>query len=270
MKIFKLWLKLLLIFFLFFINKIILSKPINSNDKHITILYICNLNGNFHFDEDGRKGLATIAEIKRRELEKNYSEKGGVLLLSQGLLFNETGEDFPFSILKTALFDSVFLSEKELAYMEKNPNLVKIDLPILANRDTYLDIETEKIFVIEGIKVRVNNFTLSKIPHDKKELPNLNLVFPENGKDLDPGLINSPFPIIYFLPKEKTSSFAYKDNVYTAECPETGDKLGRLKLTYRNGDLIRQYQDFIFLNSKENNSSWIKPHKETMKELQKN
>jgi hypothetical protein len=261
---------LVLIFFSLFINTIIHTKPINANDKNITILYICNLNGNFHFDEEGRKGLATIAEIKRRELEKNYSEKGGVLLLSQGLLFNDRGEDFSFSILKTALFDSVFLSERELAYMEKNPNLVKLDLPILANRDTYLEIETEKIFSIEGIKVRVNNFTLSKIPHDKKELPNLNLVFPENGRELNTELINSPFPIFYFLPKEKTSSFAYKDNVYTAECPETGDKLGRLKLTFRNGDMIRQYQDFIFLNSKDSNGSWIKPHKETMKELQKN
>ena len=161
MKINKPCVILLLIFFSLFINTIH-SKPINSNDKNITILYICNLNGNFHFDEDGRKGLATIAEIKRRELEKNYSEKGGVLLLSQGLIFNEKGDDFPFSILKTALFDSVFLSEKELAYMEKNPNLVKLDLPILANRDTYLEIETEKIFIIEGIKVRVNNFILSK------------------------------------------------------------------------------------------------------------
>jgi hypothetical protein len=54
-------------------------------------------------DEDGRKGLATIAEIKRRETEKLFSESGGVLLISQGKLFEESQEIYPFSILKTAL-----------------------------------------------------------------------------------------------------------------------------------------------------------------------
>jgi hypothetical protein len=246
------------------------SKPSNSSDKQITILYMCNLGGYLHFDEDGRKGLATIAEIKRRETEKLFSESGGVLLISQGKLFEESQEIYPFSILKTALFDSVFLTESELSYIEKNPTLIKLDLPILANRESYLEIQTEKIFSIEGIKVRVQKDTLPKFPHDKKEHPHLNLVFPEDSSSIEPSTLVSPFPVFYFLPKEKTNSISYKKNVYTAECPESGEKIGKLKLTFRKEELIRQYHEFIPLNTKDHNNSWIKPHSETVKELQKN
>ncbi len=245
-------------------------KPSNANDKQITILYMCNLAGFLHFDEDGRKGLATIAEIKRRESEKIFSESGGVLLISQGKLFEETQETFPFSILKTALFDSVFLTENELNFLEKNPNLIKLDLPILANRESFLEIQTEKTFFIEGIKVRVQKDSILKFPHDRKEHPHLNLVFPDDSSSLDVSSLISPFPVFYFLPKEKTNSISFKKDVYTAECPESGEKIGKLKLTFRNGDLIRQYQEFIPLNTKDHNNSWIKPHSETMKELQKN
>ncbi len=263
--------KYILILLLLGINiSILQSKPISSNDRHITILYLCNLNGNLDFDEDGRKGLPIIAEIKRRELEKVYNEKGGVLLLTQGVFFSEKSEEFPFKITKTSLFDGVLLSERELSYLEKNPNLLKMELPVLANRDNALDIETEKVFDFDGVKVKVNNFLIKKIAHNISDIPSLNLIFPQPGETVDLDNIPTKIPVIYFLDKEKTSSYSYSKNVYTAECPDSGDKIGKIRLTYRNGELIRQTQEFISLNSKNHNSSWIKPHTETMKELQKN
>ena len=248
----------------------IISKPFSINDRQLTILYFCNLNGNLEFDEQGRKGLPIIAEIKRREAENIFNEKGGVLLITQGAFFSEKSEEFPFKILKTALFDSVLLSERELSYIEKNPNLLKINLPILANRDNSLDIDTEKVFDLDGVRVKVNNYLIKKIAHNTSNIPGLNLIFPQAGEEIDLENIPTKIPVIYFLDKEKTASYSFSKNVYTAECPDSGDKIGKIKLTYRNGELIRQSQEFISLNSKNHNSSWIKPHTETMKELQKN
>ena len=262
--------KLKYIVILFFLNSsLLISKPVNTTDKSLTILYFCNLNGRIDFDEDGRKGLSTIAEIKRKELEKIYSEKGKVLLLTQGVFFSNPEQYSSFKLLKTSLFDTVLLSEDELKYLEKNPNLLKLELPVIANRENTLDLETEKFFDMEGIKVNISNFLIKKIPHNSSDVPQLHLVFPENNLETEIENVPQKIPVIYFLPKEKTHSLSYVKNVYTAECPESLDKIGKIKLTYRNGELIRQYQEFISLNTKKSSGAWIKPYKPTLDEIQK-
>lgn len=237
-------------------------------DRSVTLLYTCRLSGKFDFDEDGRKGLATISEIKRRELESVYREKGIVLLLSRGLTFSE-GEESSFKLLKTALFDTVLLSPEEMDILEKNPNLLKLDLPIIANRENSLGIGTEKYFEMEGIGIKVSNFLLKKLPHNPTQPVLLNLVFWEPGSKPDLENIPRKLPVIYFTPSGMSSAFSFSKNVTTAECPESGDVLGKIKLTYRKGELIRQHQEFISLNTKNSPNSWIEPFKPTLDEIQK-
>lgn len=245
-----------LLFLLF--SASLFSESITQKDKKITILYLCEIEGRFAFDKDGRKGISTVAELKRLEMEKNFYEHGSVLLLSSGNFFeNETVESW--HLIKKYGFDAVFLGEKEISYFEQNPNLLKLNLPILASRDNLASIQTEKIFQLDEVNIKVTNYLVNKLPYEVKIPIHLNLVFPEQGKEQDLKEIHPEIPVIFFLNSEKTTAYSFHKNVYTAECPGDMEKVGKLTLLYRKGKLIRQMQEFIPLNTKEHNQKWIYP-----------
>lgn len=256
------------IFPIFLIFTTLLFSGEKNTDRSVTLLYTCNLSGKFDFDEDGRKGLATISEIKRRELETVYGERGIVLLLSRGMTFSDT-EESSYKLLKTALFDTVLLSSEELDNLEKNPNLLKLDLPIIANRENSLGIGTEKYFEIDGVGIKVSNYLIKKLPHNPSQPVFLNLVFWEPGTVPNFDSIPKKLPVIYLTPFGMSSAFSFSKNATTAECPESGDILGKIKLTYRKGELIRQHQEFISLNTKNSPNAWIEPYKPALEEIQK-
>lgn len=235
------------------------SESILQKDKKITILYICGIEGRFAFDNDGRKGLTTISELKRLELEKNFYERGSVLLLSSGNFFQKENFTESWHIIKKAGFDAVFLGEEEISYLEKNPNLLKLNLPILSTRENLASIDTEKIFQLDGINIKVTNYLVNKLPYEVKIPIHLNLVFPEPNKEQDLQEIHPEIPVIFFLNANKTTAYSFHRNVYTAECPNSMEKIGKLTLTYRNQKLIRQIQEFIPLNTKDHNQKWIFP-----------
>ncbi len=236
------------------------SESIIQKDKKITILYVCGIEGRFDFDRDGRKGLATITELKRLEIEKNFYERGSVLLLSSGNFFQKEMFTDSWNIIKNAGFDVVFLGEEEISYLEKNPSLLKLNLPILSLRENLVSVDTEKIFQLDGINIKVTNFLVNKLPYEVKIPIHLNLVFPEFGKEQDLQDIHPDIPVIFFLNAEKTTAYSFHKNVYSAECPNTMEKIGKLTLTYRNQKLIRQIQEFIPLNTKDHNQKWIYPY----------
>jgi superfamily II DNA or RNA helicase len=70
----------------------------------------------------------------------------------------------------------------------------------------------------------------------------------------------------YFVNEKDISSFSFKKNVYTVQCPGP-DKLGKINLFFRNKTLIRQKQELIPLNTKDLNQSWIEPDREIVNEL---
>jgi hypothetical protein len=246
------------------------SKSISYEDKHISILYSCNIDGKFYFDSDGRKGLPTLTEWKRREIQSILDKKGGVLLLSRGNFF-EKGLNFTkFSLMNEALFDGIILSDEELSYLESNPNLLKLNLPVLSPRDTLLNLSQDKTFPIEGINIKVQNYYLKKIPHGSTEKIHLQLVFPDPEMPIEVDESMKHIPVIYFLPRTQSNSLSLFPNATTVYCPTELSKLGKLKLVFRNEKLIRKSQEFLPLNTIDSDQSWVSPHKDVLKELHGN
>ncbi|MCB1177315.1 MAG: hypothetical protein KDK36_07030 [Leptospiraceae bacterium] len=246
------------------------EEPYSIHDKKISILYICDINGNFDFSTDGREGLATVSELKRQESEKIFSQKGGVLLLSRGNFFNSKNGDISFGLMKKAKFDAVFVNDSELEFLEKNPALLKIEPPVIAERENLLNLDTEKKVNLSGINFKISSYLINKLPIHAKEKIHLNLVFPDPNNIQDLSSIKSEIPVIFFLPEEKSSAYSFVKNVYTAECPSSKGVVGKIELTFRKEELIRQSQEFIPLNTEDTNRDWISPDGEVLKELQRN
>lgn len=253
-----------------FLGSMLLARPFSIEDRHISILYTCDLNGNFEFDHEGRKGLSLISELKRQEIETIFDNKGGVLLLSKGGFFEKGLNNASFSLMKTALFDGIVLSEEEMNYLENNPNLLKLNLPILSPRENILDINSEKIFQLNGINIKMHNYFIPKRPHGEKETIHLNLVFPDDHNEISKEEIPEEIPVVFFTSEEKSSAYSYWSNVSTASCPSDNSKIGKIKLVFRKEKLIRFHQEFLPLNTIDSNRSWIYPHREVLKELQRN
>lgn len=243
------------------------EKPISGSDRNFSILYICDINGNFDFTFEGREGLSLLAELKRQEEEKIYSGKGGVLLLSRGDFFGKKLETHSFRLLHLSKFDSVLVGEKEVSYLESNPNLVKINLPVLASRENLIGLDTEKILEISGINFKLSSYLVNKLPYIRTKKIHLNLVFPEPGNEQDMEDIKPEIPVVFFLQKKLTSAYSFKRNVYTAECPSNRGIAGKIQLTFRGEKLIRQSQEFIPLNTIDTNRDWIDPSPEVLEGL---
>jgi hypothetical protein len=243
------------------------EEPKSLSDKTFTILYLCDINGNFDFTFEGRGGISLLAEIKRQEEEKIYAGKGGVLLLSRGDFFGKKLETHSFRLFHKSKFDSVFIGEKEVSYLEANPNLLKLNLPILASRENLVGIETEKIVEFSGIHFKLSSYLINKLPYIQTKKIHLNLVFPEPGNVQDISDIKQEIPVLFFLPKSMSSAYSFRKNVYTAECPSNSGVVGKIQLTFRGEKLIRQSQEFISLNGSDTNRDWIDPADEVLEEL---
>ncbi len=241
------------------------SEPISKKDKEIIIFYKCNIHGEYAFDSEGRAGLATISAIKKIEEENQKDHRGGVFLFSSGQ-FSEYKEKFRglFELIALAGFDASFVSEKELQYLEENPNKKNLSLPILAHRENTNKYNLSKKFKSENLEFQVSHL-LSDI--EDKNL-DFELVFPQFG-NLDYLNSFSPEkPTYFFLESAKTSNFSFtKKNMYLIDCPKEQD-LGKLTLYFRNKRLIRQKQNFISLNSNSHNKNWISPDRNIIKYLE--
>ncbi len=243
------------------------EEPKSLNDKTFTILYLCDINENFDFTFDGREGISLLAEIKRQEEEKIFAGKGAVLLLSRGDFFGKKLETHSFRIFHKSKFDSVFIGEKEVSYLEGNPNLLKLNLPILASRENLVGMDTEKILEFSGIHFKLSSYLVNKLPYIQTKKIHLNLVFPEPGNIQDITDIKPEIPVLFFLPKSLSSAYSFRKNVYTAECPANSGVVGKIQLTFRGEKLIRQSQEFISLNGSDTNRDWIDPAPEVLEEL---
>ncbi len=262
---------LLFLFIFVFIQK----RPISLDDREVSVLYVCDLQGNFMFDEEGRKGIATLSELKRRENEKMIQGKDFSLLVTSGR-FTETTVGTNFSILNKVPFDIALIGEDELLYLEENPNLTKLKLPIIARRTNKISSPMEKIVSHGGINLWIGG-DLSVI--DPKKIKDINafFVFPENSekfftlteeeiekkkKNSDQIINYKPnIPIFFISSSLNENSYSYDGVIYKVKCPLwNSGQVGKLTLYYRQGELIRQKQGFIYLNTKEGNGSWIEPN----------
>jgi hypothetical protein len=252
--------KILFTLFAFFL---ISNQPISIKDKEFVILYFCDMNGFYEFDEDGRKGLATIAEVKKQESKKFYDHRGQVFLISGGN-FSGTGDNLRahFNLINKAGFDAVFIGEEELSYLELNPALKNLKLPLIADRENEFKAPKEMMINAEGIRFRISN----SLPSIEDKKIDVHLLFRTVGSYDYLQNMETGKPIYYFVNEPEMSSFSFKKNVYTVQCPEP-EKLGKLNLLFRNNTLIRQKQEFIRLNTKDTNNSWLEPDREIINEL---
>lgn len=277
----KYYLNYLILFFFIavFVNKV----PISIDDREVSLLYVCDLKGNFYFDEEGRKGLSTLAEVKRRETEKIMGKSGVSLLVTSGRVTDIATVGTNFGILNKVPFDAALIGEEELFYLEENPNLKKLKLPIIARRENKISIPMERLFSVDGVKVWVGG-NLNTI--DSEEIKEINTFFVfldegarffqrtesekrENIRMIDKIKGYDPKKYYFFIaPDLNGNSYSFNKNVYKLNCPlGKKGKIGQLKLYYRKGDLIRQKQKFIFLNTKIKDKSWINPKRETLEYL---
>jgi len=221
------------------------------------------MDGVYDFDLDGRKGLATISEIKKSESKKFYDHRGQVFLISGGN-FSGKGAKMQahFNLLNKAGFDAAFIGEDELSYLEMNPALKNLKLPVIAERENSFDAVLEKIIKSEGIQFRISHI----LPDVEDTSIDVQLLFKNGGSYDYLKAIDVKKPVYFFTNEELSSAFSFKKNIYTAKCPAP-DMLGKLNLYFRNKNLIRQKQEFIPLNTVESNRSWIEPDREIVNEL---
>ena len=249
--------------FAFLVFCFISNQPVSLSDREFVILYFCDMNGNYEFDLDGRKGLATISGIKKQELKKVNDHRGEVFLISGGN-FSGKGDNLKahFSLLNKVGFDGVFIGEDELSYLESNPALKNLKLPLIAHRENSFQALQEMKLIREGIQFRISN-TLSPLEDTKIDVQ---LLFHTGGSYNYLNSVDLQNPVYFFLNESDISSFKYKKNIYTVQCP-TPEKLGKLSLYFRKKNLIRQKQEFIPLNTIDVNSDWISPDREIINEL---
>lgn len=239
------------------------NQPISITDKEFVIFYFCDMNGNYEFDQDGRKGLATISELKRQESKRFYDHRGQVLLISGGN-FSGTGENMRthFNLLNKAGFDAAFIGEEELSYLELNPALKNLQLPLIAERENEFKASTEKLIKSEGIQFRISH-NLAAVEDTSIDIQ---LLFKNGGSYDYLKSVDVQKPVYYFLNEKEISSFSFKKNIYTVQCPGP-EKVGKISLYFRKKTLIRQRQEFIPLNTNDLNNSWLEPDREIINEL---
>lgn len=244
---------------IFFLN----PRSVSKEDKVLEILYICNLEGDFQFDQNGRKGLATIAEVKRQRSELLFDEDGLAVMVSNGNFF-EKGHTWSHHLMKKSGFDMVFFNSAELEeYYKNNPNLLQLNLPIYASYQNQMKIPQNKEFTSGNIKFEISSIYSAPAPEKKLSIQ---LVFLPENEPIP--TIKTNIPVIFFISDKTKSPYTYQSNVYTANCPSKTGKLGKLDLYFRKGELIRQYNDMIHLNTEDHNHRWFPPAIETQKELQ--
>ncbi|MBP9885747.1 MAG: hypothetical protein KBF93_05605 [Leptospiraceae bacterium] len=239
------------------------NQPISITDKEFVIFYFCDMKGRYEFDLDGRMGLATISELKRQESKRFYDHRGQVFLLSGGN-FSGVGDNMRshFGLLNKAAFDAVFVGEEELLYLEQNLALRNLELPLIAERENEFKAIKEKHITSHGIHFRIS----SNLPSIEDKSVDIQLLFHTTGSYDYLKSLETEKPIYYFLNESEISSFSFKKNIYTAQCPSP-EKIGKLSLFFRKKNLIRQRQEFIPLNSKDSNNSWLEPDREIINEL---
>jgi hypothetical protein len=252
-------------FFLLLILVFLNAGPVSKKDKEFVVFYICDIKGRYEFDKEGRGGLATISELKKREERKETDHRGAVFLISSG---NFAGIENEFKahyrILNSVGFDASFISEEELLYAEENPIYQKLNLPILSYRENKLNYPLTKILKYEDYNFRLSS-SLDSIEDTSFDAQ---LVFHQYGSFDYLKTFQPTKPTFFFINQKDQNDISYnKKNLYILKCPELNE-IGKLTLFYREHKLIRQKQEVIPLNNKKINSDWIHPDRNLINELE--
>ena len=253
--------------FLFVIIIFLFSgKPVSFSDTEIEILYLCDVDGNFEFDQDGRSGIATLSEYKRLERERLEAENGQVFLFSSGNFFGKTKETGTvLKLLSLVPFDGIFLSDEDFSVLEKRPSVENMGSILLTSKKNSKGFESEK-----RIQFRNLNLVFSETFPDSSSNGKINakLIF-SVANDIPENIRTAPLhpPEIYFIRKSKLSSYFYRQGVYFAYCPDRSGEIGKLNLYFRDGRLIRNRQEFVYMNITDQGRSWIDPNRNIVHEL---
>lgn len=236
----------------------IFQKSPAPKDTKVTFLYLCSIDGKFDFDREGREGLATVTELKRQEEERIHPDGGNVFLLTQGSFFENDKDARSFTLMKKAGFDAVVLSEEELVYLEKNPALKKLGLPVIAPRDNLFSAATEKIFSLDGVNMKLTSFLLNKLPYEKRKNVHLNLVFPDPGTEISLEDIDENIPAVFFVPSVKGLSVPAKadSNEKKAETPKKEETIQTSVMTM-SGETLKTGTN-VSANSADSKDSALK------------
>ncbi|MCE9500104.1 MAG: hypothetical protein K8R21_06355, partial [Leptospira sp.] len=227
---------------------------------------LCGLEGYFEFDAEGRGGIATLSEFKRREKNRLAAENGNAYLFYAGNLFGK--DRTPEKVLKIAdrvPFDGIFLSETDISLLEKNSSNPGRISALLTSKKNLIGIQGEK-------RIQFGNLTLLFSEHftdqSSGDKINAKLIF-SPPVEIPGGIVSEPAdpPEIYFIRKNDLSSYSYKRGIFYAYCTDKPGEVGKLNLYFRNGKLIRNRQEFIYLNSMNSNRSWIDPNLEVQQEM---
>jgi len=243
------------------------SKPVSLNDREIEVLYLCDISGMFEFNEEGRLGLATLSEFKRREVERLKASNGSVLLFTGGNVFGKGNSmRSNFKILNRVPFDAVFLTEGEISYLDSNPSLKALNLPLVSSRKNSFGIALNKIFEIGNIVLSVQE-KAGQVSGGIDKQENVRIVFLQENLQETALAPSSDRLDILVGKRENFASYFYQGGVFFAECPSYINSVGKINLVFREGNLIRHSQEFVTLNAGRRNRSWIEPNREIVNEL---
>jgi hypothetical protein len=257
-------------FLIFFVSLLLVSnKPISLEDRELKVLYVCNLDGNYSFDSEGRGSVATISELKRRELETIAHGRGNVFLFGNGNFFKKVDVNtLPKAITSMQIFDGFFLSEPELSHLEEI-GLSEKSHNFLSHRENAVYIPGERIYNLGNYKVLFSNISKRIEKKLNSKSFDLSVVFlPEGELPGEDSFQDTTQPIVYIFSSPNNFQYTFHKKQYYAECPSSG-KVGKLTLFFRDGRIIRNHHEFISLNEMDRNNSWIKPDRKILKELEK-
>ncbi|MEM7184227.1 MAG: hypothetical protein AAF518_25230 [Spirochaetota bacterium] len=254
--------KLFLPFLLLLCLPYLFAEPISLHDKQLTFLYTCSIRGKYAFDPQGSKGITTIGEIKRREAAVQGEQNGLVLLFSNGnFLGQPISKQTNYTYLSSLPFDGIFLSPQELDVLEKTPPPKNLSIPFLAHRESLLYYPGEQVYKMGSYRILITSIAKRRQKKINRRRYDATIVFLEEGELPDESLKHLyNTPLIYIFSGRKKNRYSFQKNIYFAECPDSMEKVGKIQLSFRNGYLIRNHQEFIFLNSNDRNHSWIEPY----------
>ncbi|MCB1156917.1 MAG: hypothetical protein H7A25_17125 [Leptospiraceae bacterium] len=238
------------------------GKPVSIEDRAYTFLYVCDPASILHFEKDGSLGLSTLSEYKRREEARIFGKYGKVFLFGTGDILSsaENSNSLLHEYQKTG-FDALFLSASDLKLLETGDNPLTGLYPIFSHRENNLKIPGEKIFsrkdetfLFSSVSTRFSG----KINADEF---NLSVVFLQRGElPTDYTILSrSQNPVFFIFRDAKDLSYSFYKNHYYASCSKEPGYIGKISLYFREGRLIRNQHEFLPLNTKDRERSWVKP-----------
>lgn len=235
------------------------SRPTSIADRELIFFYSCSSKGVFAFDKQGRKGLQTIAEIKRRAAARTGHENGMVLAFLNGnFLGNPIVSERKWRSIANLPLDGIFLTPRELDYLEKQPK-IPTGLPFFAHRENLLYYPGEEVYKMGDYRILVSSIAKRRQKKIQSRY-DASFIFLDEGELPDESMQNiHKSPVFYIFSDRNLNTYGFRKNIYYVECPTSHEKLGKIILKFRNGRLIENHQYLIPVNTEDRNQSWIEP-----------